>query len=565
MSENGIPTIKFRVRAASTVVSPVDTTLSVEGMAADAKAVGDALALKAAVADLTAEHITHGTETVADEIDALEAAVALKLDADDVADNLTTDDPAKALSAAQGVAIAAQLDQKLDGSGLANDLTTTAEGLALDARQGPVIKALIDALADAVAAKLSASDVVDNMTTADATKALSANQGVALATMGQQLLELVQARVSYDEIVNNLTTTRAGLALDARQGTALKALIDALTTEVAAKLSPSDVVNTLTDSSPDQPLSAAQGAVLKNLIDALTETVAGKLTAADIVDNLDTVSTGKALDARQGRALRLELETKLDGDDIADNLETTTSDMALSARQGNVLSTTKLDKADVVDDLLTAAAARALSANQGVELKALIDALTEVVAGKLNASGGAITGAMTYPTTEDYGAAPGSTVTHALFSVSDADGEPRQRLYTLRYADGYYYMALNARNGARANIFGVGINDDGDMKYMVSDPASLRNAIGALAATQGIVASGTVDAGSMAAADSATVTVTFSVDIGTSNYIVLLQPVSGSITAGAQVKTSTGFTMYIRNVSSASATGRVQWAVIPLA
>lgn len=372
MSENGIPTIKFRVRTASTVVSPVDTTLSVEGMAADAKAVGDALALKAAVADLTAEHITHGTETVADEIDALEAAVALKLDADDVADNLTTDDPAKALSAAQGVAIAAALDQKLDGSGLANDLTTTAEGLALDARQGPAIKALIDALADAVALKLSASDVVDNMTTADATKALSANQGVALATMGQQLLELVQARISYDDLANNLTTDRAGLALDARQGAALKALIDALTTEVAGKLSPSDVVNTLTDSSPDSPLSALQGSLLKSLIDDLTVVVGDKLSAADLVNDLDTTTAGKALDARQGRAIRLLLDAKLDADDIADDLETTATGKALDARQGNVLATTKLDKTDVVDDLQTPSSNQALSAKQG---KALNDRL----------------------------------------------------------------------------------------------------------------------------------------------------------------------------------------------
>ena len=43
IQDTGIPQISFTVSAAETVQAPIDDTLSIEGMAADAKATGDAI------------------------------------------------------------------------------------------------------------------------------------------------------------------------------------------------------------------------------------------------------------------------------------------------------------------------------------------------------------------------------------------------------------------------------------------------------------------------------------------------------------------------------------------
>lgn len=71
-----MPDINLKMGIAETVQAPVDPTLSIEGMAADAKAVGDALALKANQADL--EALAEVVATKADEtnLESLEARVA---------------------------------------------------------------------------------------------------------------------------------------------------------------------------------------------------------------------------------------------------------------------------------------------------------------------------------------------------------------------------------------------------------------------------------------------------------------------------------------------------------
>lgn len=71
MSEN-IPTITLQVSASNTVQAPIDDTLSIAGQAADAKAVGDAIA--DAKTELQ-EDIETASETLQGNIDAVSDAV----------------------------------------------------------------------------------------------------------------------------------------------------------------------------------------------------------------------------------------------------------------------------------------------------------------------------------------------------------------------------------------------------------------------------------------------------------------------------------------------------------
>ena len=60
-----------------------------------------------------------------------------------IADNLTTNDAGKALSAKQGVAIKALVDAKVAKSDIVNDLTTGGEAVPLSAEQGKTLAARV--------------------------------------------------------------------------------------------------------------------------------------------------------------------------------------------------------------------------------------------------------------------------------------------------------------------------------------------------------------------------------------------------------------------------------------
>lgn len=83
ISNNGIPEISFTVEPSQNVQTPVDKTLSIDEMAADAKATGDAIAnVQSAVSDVAADVLviqgwsgedlkvdsTQGADTIADAI-----------------------------------------------------------------------------------------------------------------------------------------------------------------------------------------------------------------------------------------------------------------------------------------------------------------------------------------------------------------------------------------------------------------------------------------------------------------------------------------------------------------
>lgn len=65
-----------------------------------------------------------------------------------IADNLTTDDSDKVLSAKQGVQLKSLVDAKVASTAVYNGLDHTTSGKVLDARQGAALKELIDGISD---------------------------------------------------------------------------------------------------------------------------------------------------------------------------------------------------------------------------------------------------------------------------------------------------------------------------------------------------------------------------------------------------------------------------------
>ena len=63
--DDGIPEVSFTLQVSETVQAPIDDTLSIEGMAADAKATGDAIAAAKAELEDEIDQIETGVESVA--------------------------------------------------------------------------------------------------------------------------------------------------------------------------------------------------------------------------------------------------------------------------------------------------------------------------------------------------------------------------------------------------------------------------------------------------------------------------------------------------------------------
>lgn len=78
-----------------------------------------------------------------------------------------------------------------------------------------------------------------------------------------------------------------------------------------------------------------------------------------------------------------------------------------------------------------------------------------------------------------------------------------------------------------------------------------------------VLASDTKAFGTLNAGATSNASITFS-SVGTTNYIVLTEPLSALVTVGIQSKTATSFSMYVRNSGTTDATATVKWAIIAL-
>ena len=197
----------------------IDASLSVEGQAADAKAVGDALAGKQPVGD-------YATEDYVD----------------------------SAISAIPTPDVSGQIGAHNTDANAHND-----------------IRVLIYDL----------SAAVNNFLDVDDTTTDQLSEVLALINANKGTLEsLTTSKVNVSDIINNLTTNSSNKVLSAAQGVAIKALIDALQTEVNKKANASDLTaHTGNKSNPHGVTAAQVGAIpLSGVSDY---TISGNLLFSD--------------------------------------------------------------------------------------------------------------------------------------------------------------------------------------------------------------------------------------------------------------------------------------------
>ena len=242
--------------------------------------------------------------------------IANKIDKTDIADNLSTNNSNKVLSARQGYVLNGA---KINYTDVVDNLTTNSL-MPLSAKQGRELENK----------KLDKSDVYDGIDYSSTNKALSAR-------MGKYLNEI---KLDKSSIINNLSSLDTDKPLAAAQGYALY-------------------------SSKQDKIDYSLITTSKTIPGAINE-LKTQLGGFEIADNLLTNDATKVLSARQGYLLN---RAKIDYADIIDNLNSERADKVLSAKQGHLLDVLKLNHTDLVDNLITDDATKVLSAKQGKNLQ----------------------------------------------------------------------------------------------------------------------------------------------------------------------------------------------------
>lgn len=212
------------------------------------------------------DDITQKVTENKNEITSLNQALQERVLKASIADNLTTNESVKVLSAKQGVVLKGLFDSipswsmadtkptytysevGADKSGTAASAVST-HNTSADCHSD--IRESITNVTSALTERVPKAAIIDNLTTADANKVLSANQGVELKNL-------------YDGINSDVTTAKEN--------------ITALTTAVQERVLKSSIVDSVEDNLGEggklKVLSANQGVELNKLITTLTNTVA---------------------------------------------------------------------------------------------------------------------------------------------------------------------------------------------------------------------------------------------------------------------------------------------------
>ena len=190
--------------------------------------------------------------------------------------------------------------------------------------------------------------------------------------------------------------------------------------------------------------------------------------------------------------------------------------------------------------------------------------ITPANIGAIPSEGGEITGSISMATDDDYDVAHTDVISHFLMALTDVNDVSRHQVATTINPSGTYYTMLQVRNESGINQIGVGMDGSGNSRYVITSPDAFRSTIGAISLSDIVLRTGTYSGGSVAANTRGNATVTFE-SVGTSNYMVVLTPLVGEISCGAQNKTATSFDLYYKNTDTTNArAGTINWTIIKL-
>lgn len=303
-SYNGSSPVEINIPEGGGTGVTVDTTLSVAGQAADAKATGDA------ISSLSEEKVENPLTGVVGQI--------LEIETVDESGKPKTYKAVNKPSGG-GEVTDEQISNAVDNYMTAHPFTETdptvpdwakhpekprytAEEVGADASGTAESKVSEHNVSDTAHNDLrllvhGLTERLNALADSDDTTLDQMSEVVAYIKSNKSLIDAITtSKVSVSDIIDNLTTNASNKSLSAAQGVALKALIDDITT---SKVNVSDIINNLTTNLSNKVLSASMGVELKKLIDAIKVPVnlselAGDTTHRTVTDAEKTAWNNKS-------------------------------------------------------------------------------------------------------------------------------------------------------------------------------------------------------------------------------------------------------------------------------
>lgn len=192
-----------------------------------------------------------------------------------------------------------------------------------------------------------------------------------------------------------------------------------------------------------------------------------------VANNLTTTGSGSVLDARQGKALKDQIDTKVNKADVVNNLTTTDYGYILDARQGKALNdkindakssldasiATKLASANIVNNVTTKDTGYVLDARQGKALNDKIDSTKSSLQSSFQAGVDGIYNAITAQGTTPASKSQGD-VKNAIGTLATAKYNQGKSDVTLSASASGRTVTATASNGktASASVAYAGTN-----------------------------------------------------------------------------------------------------------